>query len=250
MGDLLRLVFDPAGEMLDRAKECEADIFLQWYGNTRAQLEEEYGPYEQSSVFVALADDDDEVVGTVRFLVHDGAGHKTVDDIGRPPWGVDAIRSASAAGIDLSNTWDCATMGVRPGATGSRTRLGLAIYHGLLLALRANEIRTVTAILDQRVRRLLQSVGLMMHAFPGTVSQPYLGSGASTPVWAHVGPAVDHQRRVFPDAYRLVTLGIGLDGISVPSTDSFRWSPKVPALAGAAAGSDQLASTAAIGHLG
>ncbi len=245
----LRLLFDPTGDLLESARECEADIFLQWYGNTRTQLESEYGPYEHSSVFVALADDDDRVVGTVRFLVHGGAGLKTLDDAGKPPWGVDAMRSASAARIDTATTWDCATMGVRPGVTGSRVQLGLAVYHGLLLALRANEVRTVIAVLDERVRRLLSSVGLVMNALPGTAPAPYLGSTASTPVYAHVGPAVDHQRRQHPDAHRLVTLGIGLDGVSTPGTDAFRWDPRrLQVAAGTSTAKQELAS-AAVGHL-
>jgi len=33
---------------------------------------------------------------------------------------------------------------------------------------------------------------------------------------------LENQRLRFPDAYRLVTLGIGLDGVSVPSRESFR----------------------------
>ena len=45
-------------------------------------------------------------------------------------------------------------MGVRPGVTGSRVQLGLAVYHGLLLALRANEVRTVIAVLDGCVREV------------------------------------------------------------------------------------------------
>jgi hypothetical protein len=33
---------------------------------------------------------------------------------------------------------------------------------------------------------------------------------------------LENQRVRFPDAYRLVTLGIGLDGVSVPPRESFR----------------------------
>jgi hypothetical protein len=32
---------------------------------------------------------------------------------------------------------------------------------------------------------------------------------------------LENQRLRFPDAYRLVTLGIGLDGVSVPARKSF-----------------------------
>jgi hypothetical protein len=81
---------------------------------------------------------------------------------------------------------------------------------------------TFIAVLDERVRRLLASVGILTRALPGTSTATYLGSPSSTPVYAHYAPMLDNQRREFPDAYRLVTLGIGLDGISVPAAESFR----------------------------
>jgi hypothetical protein len=40
-------------------------------------------------------------------------------------------------------------------------------------------------------------------------------------VYAHFAPMLDNQRREFPDAYRLVTLGVGLDGILVPEPEAF-----------------------------
>lgn len=241
----LRLVFDPTGDLLEAAHRCEADIFLQWYGNTRKQLAAEYDPYARGSVFVALADEDDEVVGTVRFLMPGEAGLKSLEDVARPPWGVDPLRAAAAAGIDPATTWDCATMGLRSSVTDSRVRLSLALYHGLLLALRVNQARTVVAILDERVRRLLSSVGLILHPIPGTAAAPYLGSSASTPVYAHLAAGLDYQRRIAPDAHRLVTLGVGLDGISVPDAGSFRYQPQRPVVV-----EPQRVGSPAVGRLG
>ena len=57
MNALLNLHFNVRGELLEAARECEADVFLQAFGNTRQQLEDEYGPYNDQSVFVAVADD-------------------------------------------------------------------------------------------------------------------------------------------------------------------------------------------------
>jgi hypothetical protein len=44
-------------------------------------------------------------------------------------------------------------------------------------------------------------------------------------VYAYCAPLLDNQRRQFADAYRLVTLGLGLDGLAVPALDSFRLRP-------------------------
>lgn len=226
--------FDAQGALLASARECEAEVFLRWFGNTRQQLDAEYGPYEDSSVFLVIADERDEVLGAVRLLIPGGrAGLKTFTDIGDDPWAVDGSRATAAVGIDLGSTWEIATLGVRSGTDANGLRLSLALYHGLITVARANRVSSFVAILDERVRRLLASVGIVMRALPGTNTAPYLGSSASTPVFAHFTPMVENQRRQFPDAYRLVTLGIGLDGVAVPNLDAFRLRPHV--LDGAAA---------------
>lgn len=215
--------FDAHGALLDSARECEAEVFLRWFGNTRDQLDEEYGPYEDSSVFLVLADDSGEVLGAVRLLIPGGrAGLKTLADVGRGPWGVDGARACAAVGLDLGSTWEIATLGVRQGTAASGLRLSLALYHGLITVARANRVTSFVAILDERVRRLLGSVGILTRPLPGTAPAPYLGSVASTPIYAHLTPMLENQRRQFPDAYRLVTLGIGLDGVAVPTLGAFR----------------------------
>ena len=242
----LRLVFNPTGDLLSASRRCEADIFLRWYGNTRQQLADEYDRYESTSVFVALADERDDVLGIVRFVVPGVAGLKTLNDVGLPPWNALPVRSAAAARIDPATTWDCATMGLRADRSQSTARLSLALYHGLLLALRVNQVHTVIAVLDERARRLLSSVGLVLHTIPGTTTAPYLGSAASTPVFAHLAAGLDQQRRLAPEAHRLVTLGIGLDGISVPEPDAFRLTHAgVPAAAAA-----RKAVSTPVGHFG
>jgi hypothetical protein len=224
----VRLVFDPQGALLESALECEAEVFLRWFGNTREQLAEEYGPYADSSVFLALADRHDHVVGAVRLLVPGGdAGLKTLNDVGQEPWGVDGARAAAAVGIDLGSTWEVATLGVRgDGRTSNRVQHSLALYHGLMTIAQVNRMSTFVAVLDERVRRLLASVGILTRPLPGTRTAPYLGSTASTPVYSRFAAMLDNQRREFPDAYRLVTLGSGLDGVSVPSREAFRLQPR------------------------
>lgn len=227
----LRLVFDPQGEVLAAARDCEAAVFSQWFGNTREQLTAEYDPYEPNSVFVALADGSSEVAACARFLTSGRGRLKTIDDMQRPPWSVDAPRSAAAAGVDLASTWDVATMGVRPGRHSERVRLAFALYHGIITAVRVNNVSAIVAILDEHVRTLLASVGIIMRPLPGTGPQHYLGSAGSAPVFAQVSGSVQRQRRDFPDAYRLITLGVGLDDVQVPARETFRLAPRVAAAA-------------------
>lgn len=223
MAPELRIHFAAQGQLLQSALECEAEVFLRWFGNTSDQLKKEYGSYEDSSVFLVVADRLGEARGAVRLIAPGGrAGLKTLADVGQEPWGVDGERTASAVGIAAESTWDVATLGVRGGSAAERQRLSLALYHGLMSVAQVNQMSSFVAILDERVRRLLASVGIVTRRLPGTTTAPYLGSAASTPVYAHFQPLLENQRRHFPDAYRLVTLGVGLDGITVPALEAFR----------------------------
>jgi hypothetical protein len=221
MASPLLMHFDAQGALRESALECEADVFAKWFGNTREELAEEYGPYERDSVFLVIADATDHVVAAVRLIAPGPSGFKTLADVGREPWNVDGLRSAAAVGMDLSTTWEVGTLGVRPSHAASGTRLSLALYHGLMTIARVNQMSSFVAILDERVRRLLSSVGIITRALPGTGTAEYLGSPSSTPVYAHFAPMLARQRREFPEAHRLVTLGIGLDGILVPEPAAF-----------------------------
>lgn len=223
-GPALRLVLDVDGAWDEQARACEAAVFHAAYGNTRAELDAEYGPYDDDSVFLVVAAGDD-AVGAVRLLPPGGAaGLKTLVELEREPWHVDGARSAAAAGLDLTTTWEVATLGVRRGTGTSTGLLAAALYHGLIAVCRANAMSAYVAVLDERVRRMLGAVGLASRVLPGTSTAPYLGSSASTPVYTVCAPTLDAQRTQFPDAHRLVTLGIGLDGVDVPPLEEFRLS--------------------------
>ena len=226
MNTLLNLHFDARGELLESARQCEEDVFLQAFGNTREQLEDEYGPYNDQSVFIAVADDSGHVVGSCRLITPGPAGIKTLNDVSREPWGVDGERSARAAGADLERTWDIATLGVRPGYRGGSLMVAIALYHGLMKGTRTNEVTTATAIMDAHAHRVLSSVGFAFPSLPGTKPAPYLGSESSIPCYGHWSGLADAQRRLYPDAYRLVTLGVGIDGVSVPADAEFVLKPR------------------------
>jgi hypothetical protein len=224
---LLSLRFDPEADLLAATRDCEAEVFLRVYGNTRQQLEDEYGPYEHASVFIALADDSGDVVGACRLIRPNEFGLKSMDDAARPPWSLDVARSVRAARLDLSQTWDVATLGCRRGLKGPGRLASAALFHALVLAVRANEVRSAVMIIDERVRALLAAAGMTGHTLPGAQPARYLGSAASTPVYRHCDEAFDQQRIRNPDAHRLFTQGIGLDGIHVPSLAEFRFVERV-----------------------
>jgi len=212
----LRLVLDPVGSELEAALDCEAEVFLSTYGNTAEDFGREYGPYADATGFMTVLDETDTALATMRFITPGLAGLKTLNDIARPPWCTDGLRSARAAGIDPDRTWDVGTIAVRR-APGRATLCSAALYHGLLRATQANGIDSIVMIMDARPRRLLSASGLHPNVLPGTGEGEYLGSPRSIPLWANLDRVFDQQRRTDPDAYRLIYQGIGLDGITLPA---------------------------------
>jgi hypothetical protein len=210
-----QLSFCPDGDVLAGARACEADVFLRAYGNTEADLAREYDPYESASRFIALTDSDGTVVGACRVIAPSPAGLKTVNDVSRSPWSVDGVRAVKVAGADVAHAWDVATVAVRPDPTITPLA-SAALYHGLVMATRANGVRWIVMMLDERARRLLSMAGFVARPIPGTRPAPYLGSPASTPLVGDVATMIDFQRRTNPEAYRLMSLGTGLTNIDVP----------------------------------
>lgn len=226
-----RLSFCPEGDVLDGARACEAEVFLRTYGNTEADLAAEYGPYEPTSRFISLTDGDGEVVGACRVILPSPVGLKTVNDVARPPWSVDGARAVRVAGAEIARAWDVATVAVRRGREVTPLA-SAALYHGLVMATRANGVRWIVMMLDERARRLLAMAGFVPRVIPGTGPAPYLGSPTTTPLVGDVAAMIDAQRRENPDAYRLVTLGSGLTNIEVPPLSQWvvRDSAPVPSL--------------------
>jgi hypothetical protein len=217
----LELHFDPTGDLLAAARECEAQVFLGAYGNTREELAHQYGPYEDSSIFLALADEGGDVIGAMRMILPSSAGLKTLNDLAGDPWGVDGIRAARAAGLEPTRSWDVATVGVRRGLGARGLFASAALYHGLFVSTRINRVPSMVTILDARVRNLLANAGILLNPLPGTSPAPYLGSKSSVPLFGHGPQMRDVHRRTNPDSYRLIGQGIGLDGVTLPAESAY-----------------------------
>lgn len=222
MGARPHLVFNPTGDLLEAAHECEAAIFTDYYGNTRAELAAEYGPYEETTAFLAVVEPSGRVGATIRLAAPGGArGPKTLDDIARDPWRVDGAVAAQLAGLDVTRTWDISTIGVRRDAGQGRQQYASALYRGIVLVREANGLDTYTAILDRFALRLQAVVGYENHPLPGTFTGPYLGSPASTPVYAHLGASLERQAALFPRFYRGITLGCDITEVDIPPVEHF-----------------------------
>jgi hypothetical protein len=212
--------FDPEAAVLAAAKACEADVFLNTYGNTSEQWEEEYGPYDDASVFLTITEPGGDAVATSRLILPNPNGLKTLVDVARDPWFIDGNRSARLAGMQPALTWDIATVAVRKGVAGSGF-LSAALYHGMVVATRVNRLRWIVMIMDVRARRLLSMLNLQTQVLPEATAGSYLGSAASVPIWADAARMLADQRAKNPDASDLINYGIGLDDIALPPPGDF-----------------------------
>jgi hypothetical protein len=224
----LTLYVDPKGPMREATIACEEGVFFDRYGLAPAELATYHAPFDRSSTFLTLANDaTGEVVAMARMVYPSAAGLTTMADIGKEPWNVDATASLAATGLPPDKVWDIATLAVRGPVTRRSYLYAAALYHGMLKVCAVNDVRGVVAVLDERVRRMLSALSLPFHVMPGTFTAQYFGSSATTPVWTNLADMLAHQRLKAPESYRLVTLGVGLDGIRVPPLEAFRIEPSI-----------------------
>jgi hypothetical protein len=226
---VMRLVFDARGEAAEAARQCEADVFLDRFDNTAEELAEEYGPYQDASVFIALLDDDGVAHAAARMIRPGPAGLKTINDLARDPWRIDPVLAVRRAGIDPATSWEAATFAVRRGMRRRGYDAMEALFYGLAVGSLVNGFEAVVAVIDDRVLRVFGSIGLFLNPFPGTRPGPYLGSPRSSALYAFTDEILATQRRVAPDKWRAITTGEGITGITVPEPATMLLPPLEPA---------------------
>ncbi len=208
----LRLLIAHTPAERDAARRVEERVFLQAFGNTPEVMEQEYGPYESRSRFVAVVDDaDGTALGAARFVLPDEAGEvKTLTDVAGEPWRLDTADALAAVGLTGRPVWDVATLAADPRfRTGSAgAELSLALCYGIgRFALNCG-VPGLVAVLDDRVLRLLQFMGLPWQPMAGATSRFYLGSPASTPCVFLVDDGTDSVRARRPDLVPALVDGV------------------------------------------
>jgi hypothetical protein len=214
-GRLEFLVDPPDSDLL----ACEADVLGERYGDTAESLEQAYGAYADRTAWLSVRNDD-QVIGWGRLIVPGPVLPKTLVDFSRDPWNLDAGVAVAKVGLDPQSCMDIATIGARSDLGSDGARVAAALYHGIVMGTRVNEIEWVVAVLHVLVRRVLASAGLVMHALPGARPAVYMDAPGFLPVYANMNQVLSEQRRVNPEAYRQVVVG-EIPGISVPEPETF-----------------------------
>jgi hypothetical protein len=204
---------DPRAEL---ARHLERAVFMETFGNTPELLAKEYAPYDSSSIFLCVVDHLRHVAaGTMRILLPSAAGFKTLDDA-EPVWGetIRAMADRTGLDLDLTSTWDIATLAVAREYRGKATMglVSMGLYQALALATPVCGIEWLIAILDVPVFRMIRwKLRMPMAGFKGVTARPYLGSPASMPAWCNVR---DTERRIAqsdPDLHALYFEGTGME---------------------------------------
>lgn len=174
----------PGDRWFTAARRVEQAVFAETFGMSAVELEAEYAPYDEHSLFVAVEDcTTSSVVGCARVVLPGPRSLKTFTDAEKV-WGVNLETSARQLGVPLneSGTWDVATLSVHPEYRRGTVSLGL--YQGICTTARAAGAQWLVAGLDVAVLRLLQlRLARGFSPFPGIEPRHYVGS-LSTIVWA------------------------------------------------------------------
>lgn len=191
------------------ARQIEREVFEDTWGNDSATMKQEYGPYDESSVFFLAVDTEAQVpAGVLRMIRNSPAGLKTLVDLD------DCIKSPIAPipipvddamrhhGIDdLDTCWDGATAAVPRRYRSKLPAVYLQIMRVVSAAAIRENIQHFVAVLDAPVFRAAREVlGLPLVPLAGTPAFTHMDAPNNQAVYAHVSSllrvAVRRNRKV------------------------------------------------------
>jgi hypothetical protein len=204
---------EPGAEL---GRQLEYSVFLEAFGNTPDQLAREFGPYEQSTLFIIVLDHLRRLpAGVMRVVLPSPAGSKSLNDLALV-WGEPAKTVFERTGLTLdpARTWDIATLAIAREYRGKAAAglVSMGLYQTLSLAARGCGAEWFVAILDLPVFRLIRwKLRLIFAGFKGITALPYLGSAASIPAWCDVVAAERRLEATDPYLYEILVVGRGLE---------------------------------------
>ena len=191
------------------ARQIEREVFQDSWGNDCVTMKEEYGPYDESSVFFLVIDMQDKVpAGVLRMIRNSPAGLKTIvdldDSVKSPiaPIAIPVDHVMQCHGIDdLDRCWDGATAAVPRRYRRKLAAIHLQIMRVVACAAMRDDIQHFVAVLDASVFKAARDVlGLPLAPLANTPPFTHMNAPNNRAVYAHVpsllGIAVDQNRKV------------------------------------------------------
>lgn len=204
---------EPESEL---ARHVEREVFYEFFQNTPELLEAEYGPYEDSTLFLCVLDHRRRLpAGVVRLVLPSTTGFKSLDDV-EAVWGhrLDEVLDRTGMNLATDRVFDVATLAVDAEYRGKATDglVSLGLYQAVAqLAVRCN-VRWVVTILDLVVLDLVQQA--TSHAFEGFSGlEPlrYLDSPSSLPVYCDLDAYFPRIETEDPSMHEMLYDGRGLE---------------------------------------
>lgn len=169
-------------------RHVERVVFKEFFDNSPALLAEEYGPYDDASLFFCVIDHRRRLpAGVLRVIVPSDAGFKSLHDI-EAVWGerLDDVLRRTGIRWDERRLWDVATVAVEGEYRGAATEglVSLSLYQGFAQGALRSGVKWAVAVLDVVVLELVQEVTVRpFQYFQGLEPMRYLDSPSSVPVW-------------------------------------------------------------------
>jgi hypothetical protein len=222
----LRLVVDSQeSAIVDAAVECERRVFMDRYGITDDEMRRDYRPYDAVSFWLTVHEPDGGVIAGSRLIPPNPLGQKSLEDVSRPPWLLDAAATLEAASLDPTTTWDVATLFRERSPVYSGAHVMAALCYGIVHSIRYNGGNALVTVLESVTRDLLDRLfAIRMRMLPGAGSARFMNAPRE-PVFAFVSEMLEHSRRVNPEGHRSYVLGGGLNGVDLPAPVDFARKP-------------------------
>lgn len=179
----------------DIARQLEREVFQDSWGNDAATMKQEYGPYDESSVFfLAIDRQAQQPAGVLRMIRNSPAGLKTIVDLDctvKSPIAPVAIPASDVMrhhGIDdLDRCWDGATAAVPRRYRRKLSAIHLQIMGVVVAAAIRENIQHFVAVLDAPVFRAAEQIlGLPVVPLAGTPPFTHMDAPDNQAVYAHV----------------------------------------------------------------
>jgi hypothetical protein len=182
---------DGRSRFADLGRQVELAVFQEAFGNDRALMEREYGPYEDTSRFFVVVDRQQRrPAGALRVIAHGPAGLKTLQDIAGPPLHISPQRFRLSHGVEsLDRCWDVGTVAVLPEYRRSALRrrtLSLLLYRAFYLGALQDGVEHMVAVIDEHAHRGLRALGVPIVPICGSRPFAYLDSASSTALYGYV----------------------------------------------------------------
>ena len=224
-------VFGAAEPESELARHVERTVFEETFGNPRELLDEEYGPYEGSTVFYCVIDQRRRLpAGMMRIILPSEQGLKTFQVI-EEVWGTPAeqIMARTDTTWDLTRAFDVTTLAVAPEYRGKSTDglISLGLYQTLVRSGLEGAARFLVTILDMKPLDLIQTfTHNCFQEFPGIEAKSYLDSPLSIPMFLEFSEWLPRLQVEAPDTHDLLVHGIGIEAAMRPPA----WAPLMRAL--------------------